>query len=347
MKFIPDKTIPGWLVALLIMMLLNGCGSRHFIEINRKITNDLEFAGTKVVVIDVSADYTPFTEREVTISSSRTIRSGVLKPDIRVIANALSESLSFDGKSVLTREEYNRIQSQLVYIRPRGGFRSPRIDALVRIKVTYGIQSGRYEQEKVFGFFRRTTRCLYLKNPPKNYEPCREVENRAWDEIRSEHNALGKVDLWYSGEIYLNRNDEFRLHRSFNGAVVLNTTYEDERAIHQKVAAGLGAVLSNELGIVELKVRLQIDEGNHSGSVSLLKGGRVEEARKLLEKDVQSNWIESSTDYYNLGLIYHSYGELKMAADYYSRAVSSGGYKRMYIDALKNLKVLDAETTLD
>ena len=67
----------------------------------------------------------------------------------------------------------------------------------------------------------------------------------------------------------------------------------------------------------------------------------------MLEQDIDSNWFASSTDFYNLGLIYHTYGELKIASKYYERAIKAGGYKRIYIDALNNLEVLDAESTLE
>ena len=78
----------------------------------------------------------------------------------------------------------------------------------------------------------------------------------------------------------------------------------------------------------------------------MLKQGKIDLARKLLEKDVDTNIFKSSADYYNLGLIYHSYGDTKIAADYYTKAINAGGYKRMYVEALKNIKVLNEETTL-
>ena len=347
MKSLISHVVYMGIPLLQVLLLLGGCGSKHYVEVNRKISNDLDFAAARTVVLDVSVDNTPFVERDITIHSSRILKKGMLQPDRKIIEHALSEAMNFDGKSVLTMEQYRWMESSLASIRPPSGYRSPKIDALVRLKVSFGIQSGRYEQQKVYRFFRKATRCQYLKNPPKDYKPCQEVEDRAWDEIHTEQNALGRVDLWYAGEIFLNRNDEFQLHRSIEGAVVLNTAYEDERAISRKVAAGLGNIVSNELGIVNLKVRLQIDEGNHSDSIRLLKQGSLEQARRMLEQDIDSNWFASSTDFYNLGLIYHTYGELKIASKYYDRAIKAGGYKRIYIGALNNLKVLDAESTLE
>ena len=54
--------------------------------------------------------------------------------------------------------------------------------------------------------------------------------------------------------------------------------------------------------------------------------------------------IDSHCHFYNLGLIYHTYGDTKIASDYYSKAIQIGGYKRIYIEALKNINLtIDAE----
>ena len=74
--------------------------------------------------------------------------------------------------------------------------------------------------------------------------------------------------------------------------------------------------------------------------------GNIEEARRKLEDDVENNFFNSSTDYYNLGLIYHSYGHVNIALDYYTKAIDAGGYKRLYVEAIKNIKVLNEESTL-
>ncbi|SVB63324.1 uncharacterized protein METZ01_LOCUS216178 [marine metagenome] len=79
----------------------------------------------------------------------------------------------------------------------------------------------------------------------------------------------------------------------------------------------------------------------------MLKKGKLEEAREILEEAVEEQLFKSSTDYYNLGLIYHAYGERVVASDYYGKAIATGGYKRMYVDALLNLRTMDAETSLD
>ena len=330
-----------------IIFSITGCADRHFLSINRTVANDLKFNSVKVVVIDAQFEEIPFTERQVYISSSRILKKGKLKVDKKIVLNALSESFSFDEKIVFTLDEYNKIKKDLKYIRPLEGFKEPDLHSLIRLKISFGIQTGNYEREKKYNFFRKSTRCQRIKNPPKDYKPCVRIEDSSWDEIRLEKNATGHVDLLYSGEIYLNSNDEFIHHRSINGSQIIKTLYQDENIINKNIASGLGTIISNELGLVNLKIRLEIDESNHNQAINLLKLGKIEAARKLLEEDVESNIFNSSTDYYNLGLIYHSYGDTAIAADYYSKAINAGGYKRMYVDALRNIKVLDEKSTLD
>ena len=335
------------ILLLIIILLITGCADRHFLSINKTVANDLKFNSVKVVVIDAQLEEIPFTERQVDISSSRILKKGKLKVDKKIVLNTLSESLSFDNKIVFTLDEYNKIKRDLKDIRPLAGFKEPSLHSLIRLKISYGIQTGNFERERKYKFFRRSRRCQRIKNPPKDYKPCVRIEDSSWDEIRLEKNATGHVDVLYSGEIYLNTNGNFIHHRSINGSQIINTLYQDEHVINQSIASGLGPIISNELGLVNLKIRLEIDESNHNEAIDLLKLGKIELARKLLEEDVESNIFNSSTDYYNLGLIYHSYGDTVIAADYYSKAINAGGYKRMYVDALRNIKVLDEKTTLD
>ena len=42
-----------------------------------------------------------------------------------------------------------------------------------------------------------------------------------------------------------------------------------------------------------------------------------------------------------------THSSISGTADYYEKAISAGGYKRMYIDALKDIKVLDETSNLD
>ena len=332
---------------LIIILSITGCADRHFLSINKNISNDSKFNSVKVIVIDVELEEVPYIERVVGLNNSRIIKKGKLNVDKKIVLNALSESLSFDDKTVFTLDEYNKIKKDLGVIRPAAGHKEPSLHSLIRLKISYGIQTGFYEKEEVFRFFRRTTRCRYIKNPPADYEPCVKSEDRAWDEIRLDKNADGFVDVMYSGEVYLNKNGNFIHHKSINGYQNIKTSYQDEQAINQSIASGLGPIISNELGLINLKIRLEIDEGNHNNAIDWLKRGKIEVARKLLEKDVEANIFNSSTDYYNLGLIYHSYGDTKIATDYYSKAINAGGYKRMYVDAINNIKVLNEKSTLD
>ena len=332
---------------LIIILSITGCADRHFLSINKNISNDLKFNSVKVIVIDVELEEVPYIERVVGLNNSRIIKKGKLNVDKKIVLNALSESLSFDDTTVFTLDEYNKIKKDLGVIRPAVGHKEPSLHSLIRLKISYGIQTGFYEKEEVFRFFRRTTRCQYIKNPPADYDPCVKSEDRAWDEIRLDKNADGFVDVMYSGEVYLNKNGNFIHHKSINGYQNIKTSYQDEQAINQSIASGLGPIISNELGLINLKIRLEIDEGNHNNAIDWLKRGKIEVARKLLEKDVEANTFNSSTDYYNLGLIYHSYGDTKIATDYYSKAINAGGYKRMYVDALNNIKVLNEKSTLD
>ena len=332
---------------LIIISLITGCADRHFLSINKNISNDVTFNSVKVVVIDVELEEVPYVERVVGLNYSKIIKKGKLKVDKKIVLNALSQSLSFDDKTVFTLNEYKKIKKDLGVIRPVSGHKEPNLHSLIRLKISYGIQTGFYEKEEIYKFFRRTTRCQYVKNPPKNYKACVKSEDRAWDEIRLNKNADGFVDVMYSGEVYLNENGNFIHHKSINGYQTIKPSYQDEQAINQSIASGLGPIISNELGLINLAIRLEIDEGNHNNAIDWLKRGKVEVARNLLEKDVEANIFNSSTDYYNLGLIYHSYGDTKIATDYYSKAINAGGYKRMYVDALKNIKVLNEKSTLD
>jgi hypothetical protein len=329
-----------------LLLLLGGC-STHYVEVQRTVSNDPAFTKARVVVVEVVSDPVHFAELSVSPGSGRVSRSGQLSLDTEVLSAALAESLSFSGKSVLTKAEYEKIRIGLQALRPSSGFRLPQVDALIRLHLQVGLQSGLYEQERVFAFYRRARRCRYLKDPPPKYQPCQETENSTWEEIRVASGASGWASVGYSGEVFLNEADEFRLHRSLSGGGVIPTAYEDERAMAQKVANGLGRLISNEMGTLTLKLRLEIDEGNHSDAIDLLKEGKLEEARRFLEQEVEDPLFESSTDYYNLGLIYHAYGDRVVAAEYYGKAIAAGGYKRVYVDALRNLRTLDAETTLD
>ena len=337
---------------LLLIISIHGCAikkfaDRHFLTINRTVTNDLIFNSVKVVVIDAELEEIPFTERQVSLKNSRILSAGKLKVDKKIVLNALSESLSFDNKIVFTLEEYNKIKKDLNIIRPPTGFKEPTLHSLIRLKISYGIQTGSFEREKKYGFFRKSRTCQYVKDPPKDYRPCVTNEHRTWDEIRLIKHATGIVDLLYSGEIYLNTNGNFIHHRSIKGNKNIKTPYQDEKAINQGIASGLGSIIRNEMGLVNLKINLEIDESNYNKAIDLLKYGKIEMARKLLEKDVESNIFNSSTDYYNLGIIYHSYGETRIAAEYYAKAVDAGGYKRMYVSAMKNIKVLDEANIVD
>ena len=335
-----------FLNAVFASIILQGCADRHFIQLERQITNDSRFNSAEVVVVDLEFGEIDYTERIVSLNDSRVVNKGILNQNKKIIIDALSESLSFDGKSVFSLEQYQKIKKDLKEIRPAAGYKEPQLSALIRLKVSYGIQTGRYEREQVYGFYRKATRCQYLKNPPKGYNACQELENSTWDEIRLNRNASGLIDLWYSGDVYINENDQYTHHKSLNGYQLIETSYQDEKALNQSIAAGLGPIISNNIGTVDLAVRLEIDEGNHNDAIEWLKRGKIEVARKILEKDVTENMFGSSTDYYNLGLIYHTYGDFEIAIEYYVKAINAGGYKRMYVEALKNIKVLNEKSTL-
>ena len=59
----------------------------------------------------------------------------------------------------------------------------------------------------------------------------------------------------------------------------------------QKVANGLGRLISNEMGALNLNLRLEIDEGNHSDAIDLLKMGELEEAGIFLKKLLRSSCL--------------------------------------------------------
>ncbi len=333
------------IIALSILLLLSSC-ARNFISVEKELSNDLKFNSTKFVILDLDIQNSNYIERYVTLNESKVIKSGMLKPDIKIIMGALQESLSFDGKSVLTKKQYENFKENFKYLRPNSGYKNPQLDALVKLKISYNVQTGRYEREKVYNFYRRSKRCQYLKNPPPKYEACQWTEDTSWDEVRLEKNAYGLVDIAYSGEIFINEKDEFTHHRSFDGNQIIKTPYKDENILSQNIAAGLGPVISNSLGKQVLSMNLEIDEGNHNNAIDFLLMGNIEEARRKLEDDIENNFFNSSTDYYNLGLIYHSYGDLNIALDYYTKAIEAGGYKRLYVEAIKNIKVLNEESTL-
>ncbi|HIF70251.1 MAG TPA: hypothetical protein EYG15_10080 [Deltaproteobacteria bacterium] len=334
------------LYAVFVSIVLHGCADRHFLQLERKITNDLKFNKAKTVVVDLELDKIDFSERRISLHSNRVIKKGILPQNKKIIIDALSESLSFDGKSVFSLEEYQRIKNDLRKIRPAAGHKDPKLDALIRLKISYSIQTGRYEKERKYNFYRKETRCQYLKKPPKKYKPCRATANSTWNEIKLDQNALTLIDLWYSGDVYINENDQYTHHKNLNGYQLMRTPYQDEKILNQSIAAGLGPIISNNIGTMNLTVRLEIDEGNHNAAIAWLKQGEIEVARKILEKNVIENMFESSTDYYNLGLIYHTYGDFEIAKEYYTKAINAGGYKRMYVEALKNIKVLNEKNTL-
>ena len=253
-----------------LSIALQGCADRHFLQLSRKITNDAKFNKVETVVVDLEFDEIDYTERSVSLHSSRVIHKGTLAQNKKIIIDALSESLSFDGKSVFSLEEYQRIKKDLMKIRPAAGHKDPKLGALIRLKISYNIQTGKYEKERVYRFYRKEYTCRYLKNPPKKYKPCQDATNSAWDEIRLDRNAVwgeirldrnavwdeirldrnavGLVDLWYSGDVYLNSNNEYVYHRSINGSQLITTRYQDEKILNQSIAAGLGTLISNNIG---------------------------------------------------------------------------------------------------
>ena len=94
---------------LIIILSITGCADRHFLSINKNISNDLKFNSVKVIVIDVELEEVPYIERVVGLNNSRIIKKGKLNVDKKIVLNALSESLSFDDKTVFTLDEYNKI----------------------------------------------------------------------------------------------------------------------------------------------------------------------------------------------------------------------------------------------
>ena len=142
-------------ILLLIMILsITGCADRYFISINKNISNDEKFNSVKVVVIDAELEEIIFSERQVNLKNNRIIKKGKLKVDKKIVLNALSESLSFDDKIVFTLDEYNKIKKDLNMIRPLSGYKEPGLHSLIRLKISYGIQTGFYEREKVYSFYR-------------------------------------------------------------------------------------------------------------------------------------------------------------------------------------------------
>ena len=130
---------------LIIILSITGCADRHFLSINKNISNDSKFNSVKVIVIDVELEEVPYIERVVGLNNSRIIKKGKLNVDKKIVLNALSESLSFDDKTVFTLDEYNKIKKDLGVIRPAAGHKEPSLHSLIRLKISYGIQTGFYE----------------------------------------------------------------------------------------------------------------------------------------------------------------------------------------------------------
>ena len=60
--------------------------------------------------------------------------------------------------------------------------------------------------------------------------------------------------------------------------------------------------------------------------------------------DISSNNEEAISNYFLAFKMPDIYGEVKI--EYYTKAINAGGYKRMYVEALKNIKVLNEKNTL-
>ena len=93
--------------------MLHGCADRHLLQLERKITNDSKFNKTETVVVDLEFSEIDYSERIVSLHSNRVFKKGALPQNKKIIIDALSESLSFDGKSVFSLEEYQRIKKDL------------------------------------------------------------------------------------------------------------------------------------------------------------------------------------------------------------------------------------------
>jgi len=99
--------------SVLLLFLLGGC-NRYFIEVQRTVSNDPAFTKARVLVFEVVIDPVHFFEISVSQSSSQVIRSGQLEMETEEITAVMAESLSFNGKSVFTKKEYEKIQNGLM-----------------------------------------------------------------------------------------------------------------------------------------------------------------------------------------------------------------------------------------
>jgi tetratricopeptide (TPR) repeat protein len=332
------------LIKLLVALLfLSGCRTSWYIASDRKIANDPEYAKAKTILIDLDIDDIKFEEYRANFSKKRIIESGVIHIDNQIVTDIIAENLSIDGKSVLTRTDYRYIGKTFEKFRPAVGYKDPSIDLVIKLKVSFNVRSGSVSEDEVFNFYRKSTRCRYLKEPPPDYKPCKDSENRTWDKINTNHYSNGYADIIYSGVVYLNKRDNYETYLVFSGSNLMAIDYEDGKVSSLKIANGLGNILTNQIGIVDLRTRLEIDEGNHSDAIEQLKAGKLEAAKKILEQDIDS-LFQSSTDLYNLGIIYHSLGMLEIAKDYYLRAIKAGGYKHKFIEAIENLRSIENES---
>ena len=100
------------------------------------------------MVLDLDIENSNYIERYVTLNESRVVESGEFKPNVNIILGALQESLSFDGKSVLTKKQYENFKENFKYIRPSSGYKNPQLDTLVKLKISYNVQTGRYEKDE-------------------------------------------------------------------------------------------------------------------------------------------------------------------------------------------------------
>ena len=67
------------LYAVFVSIVLYGCADRHFLQLERKITNDLKFNKAKTVVVDLELDKIDFYERRISLHSNRVIKKGILQ----------------------------------------------------------------------------------------------------------------------------------------------------------------------------------------------------------------------------------------------------------------------------
>ena len=137
---------------LIIILSITGCADRHFLSINKNISNDSKFNSVKVIVIDVELEEVPYIERVVGLNNSRIIKKGKLNVDKKIVLNALSESLSFDDKTVFTLDEYNKIKKDLGVIRPVAGHKEPSLHSLIRLKYLMVFKQDFMKKKKFLDF---------------------------------------------------------------------------------------------------------------------------------------------------------------------------------------------------